>query len=159
MVAPTFCVLDKFVARVICGYSIAAFSLSHMQTVSKKLIEKISPEEGRIKRFGAGRPELEQKCPEFRVYAACQGRLATEKRVLTLPRGSTIEDVRHSFGRPMAQQLVVDEDAYELQPTDPLYQHSNNCNLSLCFKYAEFHELKQAAAQAQTLAVDLRSRL
>ena len=55
-------------------------------------------DEGKIKDFGFGKPDQEQKCTEFHVYCALEG-LTTLKRKITLPGGDneTVGDARQAF--------------------------------------------------------------
>ena len=84
------------------------------------------------------------------MYVHCRGYLRTERRIIQLPPDATVKEAREKFGRPVRQQLVLDENQYTLDPNIPIWQFSNKCNISLILDYAgadEFDSAKNYAGQ------------
>ena len=84
------------------------------------------------------------KCDEFQVYMTCRGHLTSDQILKTLPRGSTAEDARKAFGRPMRQQKIMEEGGHRVDPNEPLFNLSKECKLSLVFAYTRDGELDAA---------------
>ena len=99
-------------------------------------------DEGKIKDFGFGKPDQEQKCTEFHVYCALEG-LTTLKRKITLPGGDneTVGDARQAFRDvlkkkekvEMRQRRIYEASGYTLEPDEYLFNHANQCRVSLRF--------------------------
>ena len=110
-----------------------SMSMADVEKVAQKIKGLLVDGDRKGKRFGIGGPS-EQSCESFRAFLWCQG-VFNQRKAVDLPPGSTLEDARVKFGRPMCQQKICDEDGYELEPSSPVWKYSKDCNISLMFQY------------------------
>eukprot|EP00927_Polykrikos_kofoidii_P022719 TRINITY_DN21130_c0_g1_i1.p1 TRINITY_DN21130_c0_g1~~TRINITY_DN21130_c0_g1_i1.p1 ORF type:complete len:167 (+),score=22.11 TRINITY_DN21130_c0_g1_i1:72-572(+) len=114
-------------------------------------LEKVvvgSASAGGVKRFGIGNPAEERNCSRFFAYVCVEGVLSTQKRVLEVKkREPTLNDVRDQYiaelppqdvrdtehAVSLRQELILDQDGYELSPGSLVSDFSHRCNVSLRF--------------------------
>lgn len=105
---------------------------------------------GDVPKFGSGRPCKEAECDEIKVSMVCYGQATAEKRRLIVPKDTTLEAMKASFGRPMGQEVICDENYFIFNDGDlkkPVYMFSNKCNLNLYFCFdSHVDELKKKLA-------------
>ena len=94
---------------------------------------------GDVPKFGPGSMKREcEECDQITVFMVCYGQATSEKRRVTVPTNTTLKTMKGLFGRPMAQEVITDENFFIFNEEDlnkPLSMFSNKCCLSLSFCY------------------------
>ena len=114
--------------------------------------------------FGPGNPKQEEAdCDEIQVFMYCVGITSLEKRRIALPVQTPVSEVRERFGRDMSQDLIFDENDFQILDTHrPISHFSNKCLLNLKFVSSEGYLTATGNAFSDlgsSLVSGIRSRL
>ena len=126
-------------------------SLNDAKNVAREARQWISGSQHR--KFGPpGPPHREQVCDSIRTYMVCKGYLGSEQKMATMHPNNTLLQARESFGRPMRQQKILDEEGYELDTSSPLWRFSRDCNLSILFAYSQAKNIEDTLNATKAVA-------
>ena len=100
-------------------------------------LRPLHPSHRHMSEWVGGKPTTEtqrreqQTCGSFKVFLEVAGFFSSTKKEITLGRGSTILDAQYKAGNPPVDNKIVDGNGKKVGPNDFLWQHSNNCELSI----------------------------
>lgn len=87
------------------------------------------------------------ECDQITVFMVCHGQATAEKRRVSIPKTTTLRAMKGLFGRPIAQEVIADENWFMFSEEDlekPVCAFSNGCLLSISFFFeSHFKETKR----------------